>query len=729
MSFLESALELAQMGFHVFPLVQGEKTPLIMDFPSRATRDPATIRKWWIDPVLEIEQPHNIGISTSKFADDEALLVVDVDNKGDKNGDAEIVRLEFEGQTFPETFEQTTPTGGRHLVYRVPRAVKQGADVLAKGLDVRSHGGFIVGAGSRVEKGAYVATPRRILSSPGWLIERCGEVRVRVHNPAARPDAKINEDKAVLRALRYLKQAPLAVEGHAGDQTTFQVAAKLKDIGLPEDVCFEMMVDHWNDQCEPPWSYEELRQKVRNAYAYGANPVGVDAPETQFSPVKEDKKLSPIDKLNKDYAYVVAGGKGHILWETKDVYGNFALEHLDVKTFHERLASETMSFNGKTQNITRVWMNDPRRRTYDGLCFMPGKEPPPRFYNLWKGFSVDPLPDHVTPSKDAQQSLDMFLEHALVNVCQGDEELYKWLIGYFAHLIQKPWEKPLVALVFKGKKGVGKNALIERVGHLLGSSFMVTSDRRYLVGNFNGHLENMLLFTLDEAFWSGDKQAEGILKNLITGSRHVIEHKGKTPYTVENCTRVVIIGNEEWLVPATEDERRFAVFELGDARRQDRTFFQDMREKMEQGGYALLLRYLLRYDLTQVDVNQAPLTEWLLDQKLSSLDPFCQWWVESLRGGKIVASDFGNEWHTEVSKERLRDAFTRYHRMRGISARIPSEEAIGKRLRLLCSSSRTSKKREDGAPIHTYKIPVLDQARKEFEAFIGHTLTWEETTI
>src|SRR5690606_13114237 len=147
----------------------------------------------------------------------------------------------------------------------------------------------------------------------------------------------------------------------------------------------------------------------------------------------------------------------------------------------------------------------------------------------------------------------------------------------------------------RGGKGTGKNALVDRVGYLLGNHYLLTSNRRYLVGNFNGHLEHCLLFALDEAFWSGDKQAEGQLKDLITGSHHVIEHKGKEPYSVENCTRIVIIGNEEWLVPSSHDERRFAVFHVGDGRKQDRAFFQAMREGMERGGYRLLLRYLLDY--------------------------------------------------------------------------------------------------------------------------------------
>ena len=141
-------------------------------------------------------------------------------------------------------------------------------------------------------------------------------------------------------------------------------------------------------------------------------------------------------------------------------------------------------------------------------------------------------------SSGSHKSVDQFREHVLANVCGGSEELAHWLTAYFAHMVQKPWQKPLVALVFRGAKGVGKNALVERVGALLGKHFMVADDERYLLGNFNSHLEANLFFVLDEAAWAGDKRAEGKLKGLITGSQHVIERKGFEPYEVDNLTQI-----------------------------------------------------------------------------------------------------------------------------------------------------------------------------------------------
>src|SRR5262249_45615909 len=131
----------------------------------------------------------------------------------------------------------------------------------------------------------------------------------------------------------------------------------------------------------------------------------------------------------------------------------------------------------------------------------------------------------------------------------------------------------------KGAKGTGKNSLVEQgIGRILGPHFMATADRRFLVGNFNGHLENLLGLALDEAFWSGDKQAEGILKSLITSNVHTIEHKGKEAYSVANLVRIFILGNESWVVPASHDERRYAVFDVGDRNKQDTKFFTQMRE-------------------------------------------------------------------------------------------------------------------------------------------------------
>lgn len=711
---LEHALRLARLGFRVFPLVEGGKLPLVAGWPDSATTDEARLRKWWTCPVTGFEQNYNVGICTT------GLLVIDVDVKDGKPGNHSLLKLEIERGELPQTYTQTTPTGGRHVVYRAPESVRNSVQVLGPGLDVRGRHGFIVGAGSVTDRGVYAANDRTATNAPQWLTEIAGTAPAR--DVPTQAELSVDPARASVAAIEYLKTAPRAVQGQGGDATTFKVAARLKDLGVGEKDATSLMYEQWNRECEPPWDMSMLALKVSNAYRYGTAAPGSAAPEAQFEKVDH-----PFVKLNREYAFVLAGGGHHILWETRDVKGRYRLEHLAEASFHRAHASNVMQVGEKVEPVTRLWMGSKERRSYDGICFMPGGEAPPRWYNLWRGFSVQPAPCDAKArllgeTEDAVAVRD-WLNHLEKNVCQGNTPLAKWLTGYFAHLVQRPAEKPLVALVLRGSKGVGKNALIELgVSDILGAHSLVVTDRRYLIGNFNGHLENLLLVAFDEAFWSGDKQAEGILKGLITGKSHVIEHKGKEPYVVDNRCRVVIIGNEDWLVPASHDERRFAVFDVGQGRKNDRAFFERMRQGMRAGGASLLLRYLLDFDLAGIDVNEAPATSGLLDQKTASMDPFHQWWFECLTEGRIVGSDFGGEWPEECDKERLRAAFTRYLRDRNIRTRLPEERSVGRALKK-CAPSVESTKRTGG--VYVYRMNDLAKHRSEWNTFIGHECEWK----
>lgn len=249
------------------------------------------------------------------------------------------------------------------------------------------------------------------------------------------------------------------------------------------------------------------------------------------------------------------------------------------------------------------------------------------------------------------------------------------------------------------------------------------------MGNFNGHLEHCLMFTLDEASWAGDKAAEGILKDLITGKEHIIERKGLEPYAVDNHTRVVIIGNEDWVVPASEDERRFAVFGVADGHKKDTKFFQAMREGMEAGGYRVLLRYLLDFDITGLDFNTAPSTRALADQKEHTLEPFQQWWRDCLESGEIRALDFDG-WPLEIECERFRAAFRRYAQERNIRSRLPGFREIGRFIKKCAPGlvkKRMSGKDDRGVRLWAYSIPSISKAREEWDAFIDYKAVWDDT--
>ena len=117
--------------------------------------------------------------------------------------------------------------------------------------------------------------------------------------------------------------------------------------------------------------------------------------------------------------------------------------------------------------------------------------------------------------------------------------------------------------MLRGPQGVGKT----KVGEIFGSLFLphwkLVANPRYIVGNFNAHMASLLLLQADEGFWAGDKKAEAILKDLVTGKRRPIEYKGIDPIFVDNFVRLFVTSNEMWVVPAGFDERRFCINDVG----------------------------------------------------------------------------------------------------------------------------------------------------------------------
>ena len=147
----DRALAVARLGLRVFPLKAMGKTPAVKRFYDVATSDPAAVAKMWTGADGE-SLNWNIGISTDN------LLVIDVDNKHGKNGDATLAKLATEHGLDLNTPTSLTPTGGRHLFYRLPPGeyvITNSVNKLGPGIDIRGYHGFVVAPGSVVPAGEY----------------------------------------------------------------------------------------------------------------------------------------------------------------------------------------------------------------------------------------------------------------------------------------------------------------------------------------------------------------------------------------------------------------------------------------------------------------------------------------------------------------------------------------------------------------------------------------------
>ncbi|MBK9294837.1 MAG: bifunctional DNA primase/polymerase [Oligoflexia bacterium] len=285
---LQNAIKLSEKGFYVFPIKENEKfPPLFKNYAEKATRNKDEIIKNWT------EHPNaNIGIYAGKFRDS-AMVVVDVDKKNGKNGYKSLSELKLSGVNFSDTFSQSSPSGGEHLFYISKSTVRQSVSKLGVGLDIRSEGGYVLGAGSTINDKPYsIKDDLELAEIPDELFKRLLRNKPKINQkPLLLPNIDIEATNK--RAIQYLKNdAPLAIEGAGGDVTTFIVAAYLKDLGVSIYDAGNLMSEYWNNRCHPPWHPIDLLTKVINAYRYGQNEIGSANPQVVFDSVAPDVKHS-----------------------------------------------------------------------------------------------------------------------------------------------------------------------------------------------------------------------------------------------------------------------------------------------------------------------------------------------------------------------------------------------------------------------------------------------------
>jgi hypothetical protein len=220
-------------------------------------------------------------------------------------------------------------------------------------------------------------------------------------------------------------------------------------------------------------------------------------------------------------------------------------------------------------------------------------------------------------------------------IAGGDEDHARYILGWVAKMIQKPQSKVGVGITLRGKKGSGKSFFGELVGGLCKPHHRIVSKADHVTGKFNRHLEDTLLLQCDEAYWARNKAAEGALKDLMTNNRITVERKGMDSYSSNNYTRLLFTSNEEWVVPASLDERRFAVFDVSPCQMQNAKYFGDLRRWYDRGGAEHLLHFFKSFDLSSVDVRVAPTTAALDQQKLLSLDTIDQWVLDCISAGEF----------------------------------------------------------------------------------------------
>lgn len=455
--------------------------------------------------------------------------------------------------------------------------------------------------------------------------------------------------------------------------------------------------------------------------------VDVDAMKYSFDENGREKSLTEIikevtEEINTTHAALWVGDQFRCLSEIyRPGENQMDIRISEPKDLKGSMANDVVFVRNKKGDLEPVskfnlWWSSKARREYEGLTFIPGcKENPGNYYNMWQGWAYEP---------SESGSCDLYLEHLYENISNKDPKVYDYILDWMAYGVQHPAKKIETAIAFRGKQGTGKNVAVDVYGNLFGNRhFFTASSPDEFLGNFNGHLATVMFLHAEEAFWSGDRKKLGAFKSMITSDKTRINMKHKDTFEVKNHLRLMITSNEDWVVPADLDDRRFLVVDVSDKHKEDRPYFRAIFDELKDGGYENLLQTLMKRDLSEFDFGRIPMTKAKLDVIERSMSTVQRYWYKRL--------DENNEegWKREVECDRLYDSYCDYVNKAG-HQRPVSDVAFGRELSKLLPYSETSfktrKRMRNGDRRNVYQFPPLRDCRGNFSKIVKQDVPWTQ---
>jgi hypothetical protein len=394
-----------------------------------------------------------------------------------------------------------------------------------------------------------------------------------------------------------------------------------------------------------------------------------------------------------------------------------------------KMAFDTDDSSGdkKKVNVAIYWLNSQRVRECDEYLFDPehayvAKSP---IFNKWRGFATHPI----------KGDCGKLLSYLLNDICNGNEKIkYPWLMSWCAHMFQRPWEKPEIALALEGPKGIGKSLLFWILKWLLDGPTKAGKVQKYyhkvskskgLLPRFNVHLEENILLVSEEISLVGDKELIGAMTDFITSDTVTVEIKNGPIRDVKSYSRVGTTINDGHFVPATGDERRWAVFRVSDAHQEQKPYWNEIIQELKNGGAEALMYVFMNWDISDFNPRKCPETDELGDQKIDSLKGVTRWWYNKLCTGRLPLFERlepGHNGPCKVITEKVQNDYLRLEKDAWLRTNF-STESFGKQLRRVCPDFE----KKDKIPnmpaynlgskanwVNVYTFPSLNDCRATF---------------
>jgi hypothetical protein len=312
-------------------------------------------------------------------------------------------------------------------------------------------------------------------------------------------------------------------------------------------------------------------------------------------------------------------------------------------------------------SFLHIWLNDPSRKTIKRITMKPTDDIYTYVQPIRYTYSIDTT-DLLDPQPiDDDKYLEIW--NTLIDlVANGNNEKRSYLINWFAHCIQKPYDLPGAALILTGEKGVGKDTLIDFfMEYVIGSLYCqnYTKTEQFWEKHDVGRM-NKIVIKLEEAVGALNRQNDSAFKARITAKDQTFNFKNGAIITCENYNRYILTTNEANPVRIEKNDRRFVLFAVNPKYLGDKHYWGYVRNHLltKRAGQ-VVGKYLESLDIFTFNPRVLPTDEFkdmIIDAEKTSEARFIDAW-DGLRCTAVELydkyCDFCNE-HTLVKAPNSR---------------------------------------------------------------------------
>jgi hypothetical protein len=528
-----AALAYHGRGLHPIVVKPNSKVPLSQGWQHHVNRTAAEVR----EDFERAPEGHGIGTVTHGF------VVIDLDVRPNKNGVESLASL----PPLPPTLTSTTPSGGQHRFFRIPRgtAIRNSASKLGPGIDVRGTGGQVVLPPTVIDGKPYRwldGSPEEMAGLPEPWLSLLTSTDAEPPAPAALPTPSLRVVRSVPdvafeadRRARYMATlTEQSVQGSGGNAVMMRAAFHAKEMSRNADEALAALLE-WNSRnASPLWSEAELARAIANSEAvFGA---GLDRPE---APVVLAAGAS--DEQGRPLCVAYAQPTSRYIGRTEDGTA-WALD----AGMDQGAARRVLIANGFSPSDAKRILDDHTVVHAVAVDTIPNAPPVVvrdgrTVVNAW-------VPPSITPAPGTFPVLDEVLTFV-----SGSPEGKAWLMNWLAAALQRPAERFRTAPILSGQQRTGKSVLIRAIRALIGEGNSKNIRSEDITSRFSAAFATSLLVAVGEIETADLDAAQGSLRYLTGEDRIMVEGKFAAAKEVKN--RLKLIGSTNKRDPVRVDAK------------------------------------------------------------------------------------------------------------------------------------------------------------------------------